>query len=173
MLSKHEEELERRATLENDLRVREQQKQREQSGTYLSHTFSEVGGRFAVTEHQTITGVVSPAPPPLPSSSPWSGSSPEPGIEPPLGVEINRLTPYELEPSISESVEETCAPAGAAFVTDGVLPPPSVELGDAGASFSHELGGDLVDLAGGKRRGPPAVADARSPPSQYDEKESK
>jgi hypothetical protein len=40
------------------------------TSTYLSHTHSEVGGRFAVTEHPTITGAVSPAPPPLPTNSP-------------------------------------------------------------------------------------------------------
>jgi hypothetical protein len=93
----------RRRTLLNDARVREQSRNGD-TGTYLSHTHSELGGRFAIEEHQTITGVVSPAPPPLPANSPWSGTQPEPGIEPPLGVEINKLTPYELEPSMASSL---------------------------------------------------------------------
>jgi hypothetical protein len=113
MLSRQEEERERRETLENDRRVREQSRNGD-TGTYLSHTHSEVGGRFAIDEHQTITGVVSPAPPPLPSTSPWSGAQPEPGPEEPLGYEINRLTPFELEPSMAQSsVDHAQAPGGA------------------------------------------------------------
>ena len=59
-----EDQNERRRILLNDARVREQSRNGD-TGTYLSHTHSELGGRFAVTNHQTITGIVSPAPPPL------------------------------------------------------------------------------------------------------------
>jgi hypothetical protein len=122
MLTRQEEEAERIATMRNDASVREQQKRREQSGTYLSHTHSEVGGRFALEEHQTITGVVSPAPPPLPSSSPWSGAQPEPGIEPPLGFENPALEPSIASlasaqtggaeaPSLSSDVEHAAPPS--------------------------------------------------------------
>ena len=61
-----EDQADRRRVLRNDERVRNQSRDGD-TGTYLSHTHSEVGGRFALTEHQTVTGVVSPAPPPLPS----------------------------------------------------------------------------------------------------------
>src|SRR6516165_8426909 len=86
-----ESQVERRRVLLNDARVREQS-QNGDTGTYLSHTHSELGGRFALTEHQTITGVVSPAPPPLPANSPWHGRDPVPD-EPPLGYRIDDLNP--------------------------------------------------------------------------------
>ena len=92
-----EDQNERRRVLLNDARVREQSRNGD-SGTYLSHTHSEVGGRFAVTEHQTITGVVSPAPPPLPANSPWHGSDPVPD-ESPLGYRIDAMPGDELDES--------------------------------------------------------------------------
>jgi hypothetical protein len=69
------------------------------TGTYLSHTHSDLGGRFATTEHQTITGVVSPAPPPLPANSPWHGSDPVP-TEPPLGYRIDAMPELECPTGI-------------------------------------------------------------------------
>jgi hypothetical protein len=80
---------EKASVLRNDERVREQSRNGD-TGTYLSHTHSELGGRFAVTEHQTITGAVSPVPPPLPVNSPWHGSDPVPD-EPPLGYRIDAM----------------------------------------------------------------------------------
>ena len=49
-----EDQAERRRVLQNDARVRDQSRNGDTS-TYLDHARSEVGGRFAVTEHQTIT----------------------------------------------------------------------------------------------------------------------
>src|SRR6516165_9193594 len=95
--SDQEDQDERRRVLRNDARVRDQSRNGD-TGTYLSHTRSEVGGRFAVTEHQTITGVVSPAPPPLPANSPWHGSDPVPD-EPPLGYRIDAMPGDELDES--------------------------------------------------------------------------
>jgi hypothetical protein len=95
--SDQEDQAEKRRTLLNDARVREQSRDSD-TGTYLSHTHSEVGGRFAVTEHQTITGVVSPSPPPLPAISPWHGSDPVPD-EPPLGYRIDDLNLFEESPT--------------------------------------------------------------------------
>jgi hypothetical protein len=72
MTTEHQrEQQERRETLDNDQRLREQQKQAEAS-SYLDQYHSDVGGRFKVEEHETITGRVSPKPPPLPASSPWA-----------------------------------------------------------------------------------------------------
>jgi hypothetical protein len=118
-----EDQDERRRVLRNDERVRNQSRD---TGTYLSHTHSEVGGRFAVTEHSTITGVVSPAPPPLPANSPWASADPVPD-EPPLGYRIHDLTPHELEPSIA-----SVSPAvGEAQATDDPADAPSSGSGPA------------------------------------------
>jgi len=62
MLQSQEEQEERRATLDNDRRVREQQ-----GGTYLSHTHNDLaGGRFAAVGAQTIVGQ---SPNPYPAAS--------------------------------------------------------------------------------------------------------
>ena len=110
-----ESQAERRRVLLNDACVREQ------SGTYLSHTHSELGGRFAVTDHQTITGVISPAPPPLPANSPWHGPDPVPK-EPPLGYDINAMPELETStgvPPVSPPVatdDPVAAPLGGSLV---------------------------------------------------------
>jgi hypothetical protein len=98
MTSDADEQRERRETLENDLRVREQQAK---GSTYLDHHHSELGGRFGAVETETVTGRLSPQPPPLPASSPWAGEDPV-GIEPPLGYAVDEMVP--LEPPT-----ETCA----------------------------------------------------------------
>jgi hypothetical protein len=128
-----ESQAERRRILRNDQRVRDQSRNGD-TGTYLSHTHSEVGGRFAVTEHQTITGVVSPAPPPLPASSPWSGPDPVP-IEPPLGYRIDAMP--ELEPPTGVS------PVSPPVATDDPALAPSG--GSGGPAPSGDLG---VEQAG-------------------------
>jgi hypothetical protein len=80
-----EEQAERIETLRNDQSVRQQQ-----GSTYLDHTHSDLGGRFAqLGGPQTITGK-SPEPPPLPKSSPWSGPDPC-GDEPALGYSIDKV----------------------------------------------------------------------------------
>jgi hypothetical protein len=99
--SDQEDQAEKRRVLINDACVREQSRNGD-TGTYLSHTHSELGGRFALTEHQTITGVVSPAPPPLPVNSPWHGSDPVPD-EPPLGYPIDAMPTDEPSTSAVEA----------------------------------------------------------------------
>jgi hypothetical protein len=104
--SDQEDQAEKRRTLFNDARVREQSRDGDTGSTYLSHTHSELGGRFAVTEHQIITGAVSPSPPPLPANSPWHGSDPVPD-EPPLGYRVDAMPELETStgvPSISSPV---------------------------------------------------------------------
>ena len=73
---------ERRETLANDRRVREQ-------ATFKDFADSGVGnegrgGRFAKSD-------VRPTVKPLPPNSPWSPSQPGPGVEPPLGFSVNDL----------------------------------------------------------------------------------
>jgi hypothetical protein len=147
VLSKQEEEQERRETLENDRLVREAEHRRilREGTTFHQHAQSAAndmaGGRFAAVNPTTVVGAQPlPTYPPLPSSSPWSGAQPEPGPEKPLGYEISKLTPHELEPSMaSSSVEDTGAPAGATL---------SPEPSDAGASLSssHQLGDSAAAL---------------------------
>jgi hypothetical protein len=108
--SDQEEQAERRRVLANDARLRDQSRDGD-TGTYLSHTHSEVGGRFAVTEHQTITGVVSPAPPPLPTNSPWAGSDPVPD-EPPLGYRIDAMPECENLTGVLATDDPAQAPSG-------------------------------------------------------------
>jgi hypothetical protein len=130
-----ESQVERRRVLHNDADVRRQEQQ--QSGTYLSHTHSETGGRFAVAEHQIITGVASPKPPQLPANSPWSGAQPQPPDEPALGFPIDQMSidePSTIEPLW---VEQLGVPAGAAASANVAPPDADAEPDDAGApSFS-------------------------------------
>ena len=136
--SDQEDQAEKRRTLLNDARVREQSRDSD-TGTYLSHTHSEVGGRFAVTEHQTITGVVSPAPPPLPANSPWHGSDPVPD-EPPLGYDINAM-PDPENPTGVFSISPPAAtddPAHAPSGGSGPAPSGGLMSERAGSSPSSE-----------------------------------
>ena len=128
-----ESQAERRRVLQNDARLREQSRNGD-TGTYLSHTHSEVGGRFAVTEHQTITGVISPSPPPLPANSPWHGSDPVPD-EPPLGYRIDAMP--ELESST------VLSPPCPVEVTDDPANAPS-----GGSLVEQTYGGPMSELAG-------------------------
>ena len=106
MLSKQEEEQERRETLENDLRVL-----RERGSTFHQHAQSAAndtgGGRFASLGAPHVTG--SSAVPIYPAGPQWTADPGSQVVEPPLGVAID-----QLEPSTLPCAEETCAPAGAA-----------------------------------------------------------
>jgi hypothetical protein len=54
MTTDQEEQAEKRRVLLQDADVRANANRNGDTGTYLSHTHSEVGGRSAVNEHQTI-----------------------------------------------------------------------------------------------------------------------
>lgn len=113
MLSRQEEERERRETLQNDRRVREQ------TGTYLSHTHNEAGGRFA--REQTVVGKSSDPWPKLPASSPWSGAQPSPGAERGFGKQLSKLSFEAMVGGIDKYMQEYfdfpkfCDQVGAAF----------------------------------------------------------
>jgi hypothetical protein len=112
--------------MRSDQTVREQrqwQQQREAS-TYLDQYHSDIGGRFSVTQHETVTGRVSAAPPPLPSTSPWSGSQPEPGIEPPLGYRVDEMIPIE-NPAGATSSSPVATGGAPSAPPDVAAPPPS------------------------------------------------
>jgi hypothetical protein len=133
------EQRERRQTLENDRKVREQERR---DNTMLGRTDPnlDLGGRFLQSEgHAQVIGQSgAPTYPQLPASSPWSGTQPEPGIEPPLGLDNPALD----ETSTSPSVEVTGAPVPEA-PSPGVRQPlaDDVETG-AGAPPSSEQTND-------------------------------
>ena len=81
MLSSQEEQIERARTLENDRKVREQ------GSTFLSHTHSDLGGRYALVSPQTVVGAD-----PIPNYPPAAAHQQDPcGQEPPLGYAIDEL----------------------------------------------------------------------------------
>ena len=108
-----DEQDEKRRILANDLSVRD-------SGTFLSHTHSEAGGRFASVESQQVIGRDGPPHyPALPASSPWHGTDPVPD-EPPLGYRIDAMP--ELEPP---TVDASFGPVDAQATNDPAAAPSS------------------------------------------------
>jgi hypothetical protein len=109
---------ERRATLDNDLKVLQ-----ERGSTYHQHGLAgadEVNqGRFRATGTPHVVG--QSAVPIYPQAATAFQRDPVPD-EPSLGVEINRLTPFELEPSLS-----SLPPAQVTGGADGAPSPPDVE----------------------------------------------
>jgi hypothetical protein len=97
MLEKQIDQAERRETLINDAKVREQQN----SGTFLSHTHSDLGGRYSGVGAQTIVGAEPTTRYPAASAHQHDPC----GTEPPLGYSVSELTPFELEPSMSSHVQ--------------------------------------------------------------------
>jgi hypothetical protein len=89
------EQAQRRATLDNDRKVREQ------GGTFLSHTHSDLGGRYSAVGAQTIVGQT-PNPYPAASSS-WQIQLPD---EPPLGLDNPELEPSFLATSPAQATGE-------------------------------------------------------------------
>jgi hypothetical protein len=129
MLSWQEEMREREQVQENDRRVREQQQKQQQGTTMQQFAQSQADeisqGRFAATGIPNVTGATEipySSLAKMPASSPWSGAQPQPPIEPPLNYEINRLTPYELEPSMPHPIED---PADVSPVSPSADPGPT------------------------------------------------
>jgi hypothetical protein len=131
-----ESQAEKRRVLRNDERVRNQSRNGDTS-SYLDHAHSDLGGRFAVTEHQTITGVVSPSPPPLPANSPWHGSDPVPD-EPPLGYRIDAMPELESPTGFFPAPVATDDPADAPSGGSGPATPSGLVFERAGSSPSSE-----------------------------------
>jgi hypothetical protein len=82
---------EREAILKNDKRV---------ASTYLDHTHSEEGGRFA--KPQTIVGQTQT--PEYPMAAPnWAPQAV--GVEPPLGIDVNATEPVGEYGEVTASIE--------------------------------------------------------------------
>jgi hypothetical protein len=122
MLSSQEEQHERRETLENDRKIREQ------TGTFLSHThIDDAGGRFVAVNAATIVGQT-PAPN-YPAASPsWQIQLPD---EPPLGFDNPALDETSTSPA---SVEATGGAESAPLSPSSVErpAPPSSSPDDGG-----------------------------------------
>jgi hypothetical protein len=103
MLSKQEEQAERRRVMQNDQRVREQ----DQAGTFLSHTHSDAGGRFTQIGAAYVVG--STAVPQYPAASAPFQRDPVPD-EPPLGYCIDAMPELELEQPSSFTAQATGEP---------------------------------------------------------------
>jgi len=85
MLSSQEEQAERKRVLANDARVREQ------AGTFMSHTHSEIGGRYAGVGAQMVVGAD-----PIPKYPAAAAHQHDPcGLEPPLGYRIDAMPEHE------------------------------------------------------------------------------
>jgi hypothetical protein len=136
MLSRQEEEQERREVLENDRKVRELQQA--QGGTFFQHGLAQAldtaGGRYgAAMGAAHVTGST-----PIPNYPAAGAHQADPvGLEPPIGYDINEMP--ALDSSAVPCVEATGAPAGAISAADN-LPPTSAESDDAGAPSSSTEG---------------------------------
>jgi hypothetical protein len=99
MLSSQEEQAERRRVLANDQRVKGQ------SGTFLSHTHMDEGGRFAQVANAQIVGAD-----PIPNYPAAAAHQRDPvPIEPPLGYSVNDLDPGPVSPA--QTTDPTSADA--------------------------------------------------------------
>ena len=126
MLSRQEEEQERREVLENDRLLREQQK----ASTFHQHAQAQADelsqGRFRAIGTPSVTGAT-----PIPKYPAAGAHQSDPvGIEPPLGFSVN-----DLEPS-----------------TNQLAPPVAVE--EPGPASRGDAPSDLADALRAKDAGP-------------------
>jgi hypothetical protein len=138
------EQQERRETLENDRKVREQ------TGTFMSHThIDDAGGRFAQVNAATVIGAT-----PVPSYPQGPAWSVDPsGVEPPLNYSVNELQPTGEPHEIAASIAAQGSLEASTSFTQGPLPSsasddapspntpllsPDVERRDAGLGLSDQ-----------------------------------
>jgi hypothetical protein len=137
MLSSQEDQAERRRVLQNDQRVREQ------TGTYLSHTHDDAGGRFAAISNAQVVGAQPTVNYPAASSS-WQIQLPD---EPPLGYRIDDLNPSDPAEASSfaqQATGEPTAPSSTIPLIDDVERVGSpLSQGSAGPSRSTKNVADV------------------------------
>jgi len=138
MLSRQEEEQERRKTLENDLKVLEQRR----GSTFHQYAQSQADeinqGRFAAIGSPRVVG----SQPNVSSQYPAAAAHQRDpvGVEPPLGIDINAM-PTDDPSAVSVSfpaTEATGAPATDSAPSSELVPPlaDDVEPGAGAPSFS-------------------------------------
>ena len=123
MLSRQEEERERRETLENDRLVREQQR----GSTFHQHAVSQAadlaGGRFGSLGAPHVVGSQ-----PTPRSPAAAAHQADPvGPEPPTGYDVNAMPGFESSTDLS-AVESSAAPPAEATGGAAAAPPASCSL---------------------------------------------
>jgi hypothetical protein len=131
MLTSQEDQHDRRETLRNDLKVREQ------AATFFDFAQSaatDIGGRYATETKQTVVGTTPFPYPPLPPSSPWAGPDLV-GQEPPTGYRIDDLEHPTVLPL-----------AVGAGPTSADAPAPSVERDDVGSLLAGDLAKPTLPL---------------------------
>ena len=133
MLSKQEEDAERRATLENDRKVREQQRGTTFHQYAQSTANDDAGGRWASVNAVSVVG----AAPAVRYPAAAAHQRDPAGVEPPLGYDVNEMP--GLEPSTDNSslaaVEETGgAEAPSTSGVEHAAPPSSPQESDNDAA---------------------------------------
>jgi hypothetical protein len=122
MLSKHEEQTERRDVIENEKRLRGSSSG--QGSTFLSHTHTDIGGRFAAISSPHVVGEKQI--PKYPAAFLQHDPVPD---EPALGVDVNALEPcgepHELKatlgrPSLSPVTKATSSASKAPLGAEGL-----------------------------------------------------
>jgi len=157
MLSRQEEEQERRETLENDRLMREQQR----GSTFHQHGLSQAaelsGGRFAATGAPRVIGSTPSPASQYPAAS--SAHQTELPREEPLGIDINAMP--ELEPAFPLALAQDPGASERDASSSAVAPADDVERGSGAPS--SPLGGPASKRglsafpAPGSRAGPPST----------------
>jgi hypothetical protein len=131
-------QIERRATLANDLKVLQQQ-----GSTFHQHAQAQADeinqGRFAATGSPRVVGSTPSVASQYPAASAPFQADPV-GVEPPLGFRIDEMPSLESSALNPVGVEEPGAPAGAASSPSDIAPPSRDgvdQASDAGAPSSQ------------------------------------
>jgi hypothetical protein len=145
MLSRQEEEQERRETLENDRKLLDAERQRILREGTTMHAFAQSEanldlGRYGAAMGKPDVVGVRPAVKylQLPESSPWSGAQPQPGPEPPLSAYDNPA----LEPSAGLSAVEQLGDPASGTDTPSSVTSSDVQHTAAGSPLSHQDDGN-------------------------------
>jgi hypothetical protein len=141
MLSSQLDQEDRKRVLDNDRRVREQ------TGTFMSHTHSEMGGRFTEVGAAHIVGSTA-----LPNYPAAAAHQADPcGLESALGYRIDALEPLNPRPD------------GQGNSGDADVPSPLADDVEPASSFSHGDPAPEVQLPASvsANAGPPPVRNLR------------
>lgn len=123
------EQQERRETLENDKRLREQGKERGSTfAQFAESEATEIHGRFAGREKSVVVGSTANPGAAYPQGPVWSSGDQE--LEPPLGQDVNAMVPTGEAHEVAASIERSGEASLGSGPPDGegcsVAPPASM-----------------------------------------------